>query len=67
VLAERAVRRERDPDRVSDATLSVVLREHTTWGPLEEVAGDRHVTLRTDRPVQQILADLIALLDQRLG
>jgi aminoglycoside phosphotransferase family enzyme/predicted kinase len=67
VLTERAARRERDPSRVSDATLSVVLSEHVTWEPLEEVRGDRHVTLRTDRPLQGILADLIALLDQRVS
>jgi uncharacterized protein len=67
VLAERAAQRERDPSRVSDATLSVVLSEHVTWEPLEEVQADRHVTLRTDRQLQKILADLIALLDQRLS
>jgi aminoglycoside phosphotransferase family enzyme/predicted kinase len=67
VLAERAAQRELDPSRVSDATLSVVLSEHLTWEPLEEVQGDWHVTLRTDRPLARILADLIALLDQRLS
>lgn len=40
----------KDPSRVSDATLSIVLSEHVTWEPLDEVQGDRHVTLGTDRP-----------------
>jgi uncharacterized protein len=67
VLARRAVQRERDPSRVSDATLPVVLRERESWEPLDEIPGDRHVILRTDRPLESIMADLIALLDQRLS
>ena len=63
VLAERAARRDRDPGRVSDATLDIVLRERTSFEPLDEVPANRHVTLRTDRELEQILADLIALLD----
>ena len=37
VLAERAARRERETDRISDATLPVVVRESARWEPLEEV------------------------------
>jgi aminoglycoside phosphotransferase family enzyme/predicted kinase len=66
VLARRAAQRDRDPARVSDATLDVVLRERTSFEPLEEVASGRHIILRTDRSLESILADLIALLDERL-
>jgi hypothetical protein len=37
------------------------------WEPLDEVAADAHLTLRTDRDVAAVLADVVALLDQRLG
>ena len=67
VLAERAARRERETDRISDATLPVVVRESARWEPLEEVMPQAHVTLRSDRPVEAMLADLIALLDSRIG
>jgi aminoglycoside phosphotransferase family enzyme/predicted kinase len=67
VLAGRAVHRAQDPSHVSDATLPVVLSERVTWEPLEEFHGNTHLTLRTDRPLRRILADLTALLDQRLA
>ncbi|MEO6859517.1 MAG: AAA family ATPase [Solirubrobacteraceae bacterium] len=65
VLIERGRARERDPDRVSDATLEIVMREHDSWEPLDELTSLHHVPLRTDRPVESITADLVALLDQR--
>lgn len=67
MLAKRAAVRQRDPGRVSDATLEVVLRERTSFEPLDEVDAGRHITLRTDRDVERILSDLMALLDERLG
>ena len=67
VLGQRAAQREIQPGRVSDASLSVVLRESSTWEPLDEVAPEAHVTLRTDRPVESQLEDLRALLDRRMG
>ena len=67
VLRQRAATRERDPTRVSDATLEVVIRERSSWEPLDEIPPERHVTLRTDRPPQQVLADLVALLDLRMA
>ena len=67
VLAKRAVGRERDPARVSDASVDVVLRERWTWEPLDEVAPERDLALRTDRHTTRILADLLALLDERLS
>jgi len=67
VLAERAARRDRQPARVSDASLSVVVRESSAWEPLDEVAPEAHLTLRSDRPVTAQLEDLRALLDRRMG
>jgi len=67
VLAERAARRDRQPRRVSDASLSVVLRERSAWEPLDELTPEAHVTLRSDRSVDAQLEDLRALLDRRMG
>jgi uncharacterized protein len=67
VLAGRAAQRDRQPSRVSDASLSVVTRERAAWTPLDEVPPEAHVTLRSDRPVEAQLADLRALLDRRIG
>ncbi len=67
VLAERAAQRDRQPARVSDASLSVVVRESSAWDPLDELAPEAHVTLRSDRPVEAQLEDLRALLDSRIG
>jgi predicted kinase len=66
ILAERAGHRERDPHRISDASFAVVLREQGAWEPLDEVAPNAQMTLRTDRPVEHITADVLALLDRRL-
>ncbi len=66
VLAQRAISRERDPAHVSDATLPIVVRERAAWEPLDEVPSRAHLTLRTDRPVQAVVSDLIGLLDERL-
>lgn len=65
-LARRAARREGEAGQVSDATPAVVLHELAAWEPLDEVAADAHLVLRTDRPLEQSLADLLVLLDRRL-
>jgi len=66
VLAQRAGRRDRQAVRVSDASRDVVMRESRSWEPLDEVPAESHVTLRSDRPVEAQLEDLVALLDRRL-
>lgn len=66
VLAERAARRQRDRERVSDADVDVVLREQRSWEPLDEVSAGAHVALRTDRALAAIAGDVLALLDRRL-
>ena len=65
VRARRATRRERQRERVSDASLPVVLREGSSWESLDELPAEDHITLRSDRPVQAQVADLLALLDRR--
>ncbi len=66
-LARRAAAREHDRERVSDASLQVVVRESAMWEPLQEVVPEAHIVLRSDRPVEAQLADLMALLDQRVA
>jgi uncharacterized protein len=66
VLVERAARRVRSRNRVSDADVSIVLREQHAWEPLDEVPGSAHLALRTDRPIREIVGDVLALLDRRL-
>jgi len=66
VLRARAVDRQRDHSRASDADLSVVIREEAAWGPLDEVPADAHLVLRTDRSVAETLDDLVSLVDLRL-
>jgi uncharacterized protein len=67
VLAERALAREHGERHGSDATLSVVLQEQANWEPLDEVSGDAHVIIRSDRPLSRIVAELVGLLDARLS
>ena len=67
VLAERAALRDRQPRRLSDASLPVVMRESSTWEPLDELPPEAHLTLRSDRRVEAQLEDLRALLDRRIG
>ena len=66
VLIERVARRAPDRNRVSDADVSVVLREQQAWEPLDEVPGSAHLTLRTDRSIREIVGDVPALLERRL-
>jgi aminoglycoside phosphotransferase family enzyme/predicted kinase len=66
VLEKRARQRERDPESVSDADAAIVLRELDRWEPLDEVPAGAHLALRTDRPAEQIVSDVLALLDRRL-
>jgi uncharacterized protein len=66
VLLRRSVDRLRDAHRISDATPEIVARERERWDELDEVHPEAHVTLRTDRAVDDLVADLKALLDRRL-
>jgi hypothetical protein len=66
VVAERAARRESDPERVSDATPSIAARQLAEFDPLDEVPPEGHLALRTDRPLEVLLDELEAALDARL-
>ena len=67
VVAERAARRELEPERVSDATAEIAALQRAEFEPLDEVAPRAHLALRTDRPVDELLAELEAWLDTRLA
>jgi len=67
VVAERAARRELDPERVSDATAEIAARQRAEFEPLDEVPPGAHLSLRTDRPLGEQLAELEAWLDARLA
>ncbi len=67
VLAERGARREQGAERISDAGAAIIMRERLSWEPLDELAPEAHVVLRTDRPVERIIDDLVSVLDHRLN
>lgn len=66
LVAERAAKREGDPKRVSDATPAIAAAQLAEFEPLDELAPERHLMLRTDRPVDEIVDELEAALDARL-
>jgi aminoglycoside phosphotransferase family enzyme/predicted kinase len=67
VLTARAALRRHDPASVSDATPQVVRREYARWEPLDEVPPSSHLVVRTDRPVEAIVREVVGLLDERMG
>ncbi|HYB30649.1 MAG TPA: AAA family ATPase [Solirubrobacteraceae bacterium] len=66
VLAQRAARRAGDHAGASDADVRVTLREQRAWEALEEVPAGAHIAVRTDRDVEYVVGDTLALLDRRL-
>jgi uncharacterized protein len=66
VLRLRALAREQDPARTSDAGIEVVQHELARFEPLDETDPFHHLLLRTDRGAEAAIADLLALLDLRL-
>jgi predicted kinase len=66
VVVARAAQRDRQPAGVSDASLSIVIRESSAWEELDELPPEAHVALRTDRDVEAQLEDLCGLLDRRI-
>jgi hypothetical protein len=67
VVAEQAARRELDPARVSDATPAIAAHQRTEFEPLDEVAPEAHLPLRTDRPLEELVGALEDWLDLRLA
>jgi aminoglycoside phosphotransferase family enzyme/predicted kinase len=67
VVAERARRREAEPARVSDADAAIAASQLEEFEPLDEIAPGAHLALRTDRDLDDLLAELEAGLDLRIG
>jgi predicted kinase len=67
VVAERARRRELDPERVSDATPAIATRQRSEFEPLDQIAPDAHLALRTDRPRGELVGALEDWLDLSLA
>jgi hypothetical protein len=65
-LARRALRREQDPDRVSDAALEVVMRERTSWEPLDEIPRRNRLELASDRDPAELAASVVEWLDRSI-
>ena len=63
-MEQRARSRETDPARVSDATAGIAAAQATEFEPLDEVPAARHLLMRTDRPLDQIVLDLETALDR---
>ena len=66
VLERRAADRMRSREHVSDAGPALVARQQLEFAPLDEVPAERHLVVRTDRPVESVVDDVEALLDARL-
>jgi predicted kinase len=67
VRLERTRRRAMDTAAVSDADAHVVRRQADDGGLADDMPPTQHVVLRTDRPPEDALEELAALLDTRLG
>jgi predicted kinase len=66
VLEARARARAARPGAVSDAGVAVVRRQREDADPLDEVAPQIHLRLRSDRPPAQLVAEIADGLDRRL-
>jgi uncharacterized protein len=67
VLAERGAGRDGFPWRTSDGMIEAVRDVLAGREPLDEIAGERRLTVRTDRPPEDVVADVLAMLDRRAG
>ena len=65
-LERRATQRAATPGAESDATADIVRNQLADWEPLDDVAGDDHTVVRTDRPAGDVVDDVLAWLDRRL-
>ena len=66
VLLARARRRERDPERLSDAGAAVVTQELSSFEPMDEIAAAAHLSIRSDRPLSAQLTAVQCAIDLRL-
>lgn len=63
----RARQRQREPDRISDATPKLIDGDAIGWQPLDELAPATRVSLCTHNGLEHQLEELAALLDQRMS
>ena len=66
VALQRAAERARDPASVSDAGPSIVLEQHTSFEPLEELAPGDVLGLDTRRPLDAQAVEVTQFLDRML-
>jgi hypothetical protein len=64
VLRARACAREADASRESDATAGVTERLAARFAPLDEIPAARHLVLRTDRELDDVVLDLTTWMDR---
>ncbi|MEP6953019.1 MAG: AAA family ATPase, partial [Solirubrobacteraceae bacterium] len=62
----RAAAREHGSDGESDASADTAARLAASWSALDETPADRHLIVRSDRPVAKVTADVSAWLDRAL-
>ena len=67
VLERRIRARERDPDRISDATLDVLRRQLEQREPLDEVPAADHLVVRSDQAAEIVIRAIEDHLDGRTG
>ncbi len=67
VLEQRLLAREKEPGRVSDATLAVLHRQLAHHDPMDEVPAPCHLQVRSDQPVEAVLDAIEEALDRRGG
>ncbi len=56
--------RETGGEHESDATAELAQQLASRWAPLDEVPANRHLIVRADRPVQEVIIDVAAWLDR---
>jgi predicted kinase len=56
VLARRVRARTEQTDRISDATLEVLRHQLADGEPFDEVPAHRHMVVRSDQPVERLVA-----------
>jgi uncharacterized protein len=67
VLRARSIARLSDPANYSDADEDVVARLTSSFEPLEEIAPGHHLTVDTDRVIEDVLDDVRESLNHRLA
>jgi uncharacterized protein len=67
VLARRAAARAHETRRVSDAGPDVAVAQAGEWEPLDEVPADRRIELDTNRALEDAVAALRDVLNERLA